>query len=121
MADFGSFYQVLLFDKILPCKNFDSTMATLLNIFRILHGSRVSWLIIVSAAFYGYRDIKMGHSVVGAILIFFLFAFSVLFLKSTIFFSEKITSKVITFSESTSKVKVIYRALLFVLLTSAVI
>ena len=71
MADFGSFYQVLLFDKILPCKNFDSTMATLLNIFRILHGSRVSWLIIVSVAFYGYRDIKMGHSVVGAILIFF--------------------------------------------------
>ena len=64
MTDFKSFYKVLIFDYFALIKFFRRYNGDYFSIFCILHGSRFSFLIIISAAFYSDRDSKVGANFV---------------------------------------------------------
>ena len=53
---FSKSYKVLLFEKILPCRNFRQYNSIPLNIFRALYRIAFSVLLIISAGFYEKRD-----------------------------------------------------------------
>ena len=58
IADFQSFYKVLLFDIIILCGNSRQYTRGPLNIFHVLQESQISLLIIIiSAAFYDTTEI----------------------------------------------------------------
>ena len=59
MTDLKSSYKVLIFDKTLRCRNFWQYNGDPLNIFSILYGDPFTLHAIISAVFYGDRDIKM--------------------------------------------------------------
>ena len=63
MTDFEIFDKVPQFDKTLSCGRFWRYDGGSLNIFRILYESLFSLLVIVSSAFHGGRDIKIGHPI----------------------------------------------------------
>ena len=48
MTDFQSSYNVLLFDKILPCGNFSQCNGGTLNIFCIFHENPLSLLLFLN-------------------------------------------------------------------------
>ena len=61
MTDFWRSYKVLLLDKILLCGNVWQYNSDPSSVFRNVHENLFSLFNIISAAFYGDKDIKMDH------------------------------------------------------------